>query len=261
MKKITCLFIFLGLFTQVFPQGPYKIRPVIDIPIIVGGAGASLLGLQYLRDKPYLDPAYVAGLKPEDVNKFDRGATKYKNGSKHSLQSDIALYSSFLLPVFLKIDKEINKDALKVGVLYLQTMAIMANTYVWGVGSTERIRPYVYNPEVPFEKKLGRGTTNSFFAGHPAAAAASSFFVAKVYSDYHPESNFRKVLWGAALVPPLVVAYYRYKDGQHFPTDIMAGIPIGAAIGIIVPHLHKVKNKTQVQLFPAPGGIGLLYRW
>jgi membrane-associated phospholipid phosphatase len=259
MKKIICFFIFLGLFTPVFSQGPYKLKPLVDVPIIVGGAGLSLVGLQYLRNKAHLDSSEVIGLGPEDVNRFDRGATRQLEGN-NGLYSDIALYGSFLVPLLLKTDKEINKDALKVGLLYLETMAIMANTYVWGVGSTQRIRPYVYNPETSMERKLGRGTTNSFFGGHPAAAAASTFFAAKVYSDYHPDSKFRKFVWGAALVPPLIVGYYRYKDGQHFPTDIIAGIPLGAAIGIIVPHLHKVKTKSQVQLFPAPGGIGLIYK-
>lgn len=262
MKKNLSLLIILCISMTVFGQGPYKLKPAIDVPLTVGGAALCIPGLKYLRDKPYLDSAYAVQLKPEDVNRFDRGATRYTNNSKHSGFSDIALYSSFLLPVLLLADKEVRADAPKVGFLYLQTMAIMANAYLWGVGSTERIRPYVYNPDTPIENKLGRGTTNSFFAGHPAAAAASTFFFAKVYSDYHPDSKLKNVFWGAAIIPPAVVAYFRYKDGQHFPTDIIAGIPLGFAIGVLVPHLHKTKTGSdKVQIYPSREGVGICYRF
>lgn len=249
--KVLLLLISLQLsfnFSKAQSTSPYKTSFKVDAPIIIGSAGLSFLGLKMLRKKEYLDSAFVATLTPEDVNSFDRGAAR--NYSETSgFYSDLALFSSFLVPVSLIVDKEIRSDALQIGVLYLETMGIMANAYTWGVSFTKRIRPYVYNPEAPFEKKLGRGTTNSFYAGHPAAAAAATFFAAKVFSDYHPNSRLRPYIWAGALVPPAIVAYYRYADGQHFPTDILVGIPLGAAIGIIVPHLHKRKN-SKVSLIP-----------
>lgn len=262
MKKSTCFILAILIMTYSFSQdsqegGPYRLRAGIDAPIIIGGAGLSYVGLKYLREKKRLDSAYVATLGPEDVNRFDRSATR-QNGEGMGLYSDIALFSSIALPFFLNVDKHIRSDALKVSILYVETMAVMANAYVWGVGSTKRIRPYVYNPDVPFEDKLRRGTTNSFFAGHCAAAAASSFFAAKVYNDYHPDSKLRKFFWAGALIPPAIVGYFRYKDGQHFLTDTLAGIPIGMTIGILVPHLHKKTGDQKTVLFPTPGGIGLI---
>jgi membrane-associated phospholipid phosphatase len=259
MKRITCFWLFFALSIPVFSQGPYKLNKFIDGPIILGGMGASYFGLQYLRDKPHLDSTFITTLKQDDISKFDRGATRNYN-EKASISSDIALFGSIAIPFALVFDKKVNKDILTVGALYLETMTIMANAYVWGVGSTHRIRPFVYNPDVPFGEKLKRGTTNSFFAGHPATAAASTFFFAKVFNDYHPDSKLKYVFWGAAIVPPAVVAYYRYEHGQHFPTDILAGIPIGMAIGILTPHLHKVKNNSNLSLYPAPGGLGMVYK-
>jgi hypothetical protein len=260
MKNIFIIFLCILLFFNGYGQNksPYKLRLWVDMPITVAGAGLSFAGLQVLRKKPTLDSAKVAGLNPDQINKFDRSATR-QNHTNAGFYSDMALYTSFALPGLLMINDNVNNEALKVGALYLETMAIMGVAYTWGVSATSRIRPYVYNPDVEFEKKLGRGTTNSLYAGHPAAAAASTFFAAKVFADYNPDSRLRPYIWSAAILPPAVVAYCRYRDGQHFPTDILIGIPLGAAIGIIVPQLHKVSNKTNLSILPTYKGILLTY--
>ena len=70
--------------------------------------------------------------------------------------------------------------------------------------------------------------------------------MAKVYSDYHPELGNKKYwLYGAALIPPLIVGYYRIKAMRHFPTDVITGLAVGAAVGILVPHLHRTKKRTK----------------
>lgn len=261
MKKTVFLIFFLYAFTTP-GQSPYKLKPAIDFPVTVALMPLNLAGLRALRDKPHLDSAEVAGLRPEDVNKFDRGATHNFSHSRYSKFSDAALFISLGAPFLMAINKNVRKDALKIGFLYIETMALMGNAYVWGVSAFHRKRPYVYNPDIPLREKLGRGTTNSFFAGHPAAAACAAFFAAKVFNDCNPDSKLRKVFWGAAVIPPAIVGYLRYKDGQHFPTDILTGIPIGAAIGILVPHLHKVSRKSETtDFFPYPGGLGMIHRF
>jgi hypothetical protein len=242
-------------------ESPYVVKPAIDIPVTVGAAGLAFVGLEYiLNKKDPLDSAYVATLHPGMVSDFDRGATKYfpENPDR---PADYTLYASFLVPFALLADKHIRSDKGKIGLMYLETMAVMGLTYTWGVGFIDRKRPYVYNPDVPVSEKLGKGTQNSFFAGHPAAAAASTFFAAKVYSDYHPDNSLKYVLWGAAIIPPALVGYFRYKTGAHFPTDIIAGIPIGMLIGIGIPELHRrCRHNEKLSIVPGLNGIGLSYK-
>ncbi|HEY8400622.1 MAG TPA: phosphatase PAP2 family protein [Cytophagaceae bacterium] len=261
MKKYVLILIcLLFMKEEAYAQNshsPYKLRTTVDLPVTVGSAALSYIGLKYvLREKRRVDSLEVVSLDRNDVNAFDRGATRQDlhNGSVYS---DIALFSSFAIPGLLLFDDKVKSDALKIGALYLETIGIMGVVYTWGAGSINRYRPYVYNPEVDFEKRTSRGALNSFFAGHPAAAAASSFFLAKVYSDYNPDSRLRPWLFAAAIVPPSVVAFYRYKGGQHFPTDILAGIPIGVLIGWGVPHLHKKKKKEDSNLSITPYGRGV----
>ncbi len=35
------------------------------------------------------------------------------------------------------------------------------------------------------------------------------------------------------------VSYERVRSGEHFPTDVIMGSMAGAAIGVLVPHLHR----------------------
>ena len=87
--------------------------------------------------------------------------------------------------------------------------------------------------------------------------------MAKVFSDYHPELGNKKFwLYGAALIPPVVVGALRVKAMKHFPTDIMAGLTVGAAIGILVPQLHKIKKNKNLVFMPYTGAVnGLAIRY
>ena len=81
--------------------------------------------------------------------------------------------------------------------------------------------------------------------------------MAKVYSDYHPGLGNRKyIFFAAAAIPPLVVGFYRFKAMKHFPTDILAGLAVGSVSGILIPHLHKQKNKQNgLSILPFAGEV------
>src|SRR6185312_1561951 len=99
---------------------------------------------------------------------------------------------------------------------------------------------------------------NSFYGGHPSAPAASTLFVASVYSAYHPHSPFRFALYGIAVAATGTTAYLRYKGGYHFPTDLAVGVALGSAYGLLIPHLHRCKNGSSLSFAPlTDGGKGL----
>lgn len=266
MKKKICLYLLsCFIVLPVFSQGPeqekqvYRVKPWIDIPIITVGLVSNYFGVRVLKSKEGLDEGTIATLSPEDINKFDRGAAKQDPSyAKTALKlSDITLAATFAFPAMLLFDQPVRKDALKVGVIFLTTMSAMSNVYSWGVGHIDKYRPYVYNTEEDPARRMRRGSRNSFYGGHAAAAASVSFFAVKVFHDYHPGHKLTPYLFGAALIPPAVVGYYRYKAGMHFPSDLIAGIGVGAAIGIIIPQLHKPRHKN-LSFYPMIGpGNGL----
>jgi hypothetical protein len=129
-------------------------------------------------------------------------------------------------------------------------MSITGTLYSLTAGSVRRSRPLVYSTEAPLEKRMEKGSQRSFFAGHTAATASATFFTAKVFSDFNPDSRAKPYVWTAAAVIPAVVGYYRYQGGRHFITDNLVGYVVGAGVGILVPHLHKKNNKSDLSMTP-----------
>ena len=161
--------------------------------------------------------------------------------------SDWGLRIASIMPFLLLIDKKIRKDWYDIILLYLETQAVAQNAYLLGGPLfVNRYRPFAYYDELTMEAKTGNGTTDSWFSGHTSTTSTASFFMAKVLSDYHPELGGKKwLLYGAALIPPAFVGIYRIKALKHFPTDVIMGTAVGAAVGILIPHFHKITRKNE----------------
>ena len=238
----------------------YKIKPWIDIPATLLLDGLSLNGMRVIYGREPLTEAEVLALNKNSINRFDRPiANNYSESAK--LTSDLFFYGSMPLPLFLMLDPSIRKDGLKVGLLFLETMGATGTLYTTSAMIANRYRPYSYNPNVPLDTRRRGGARNSFFAGHPAVVATSTFFMAKVYSDYHPDMKHKWILFTIAGAAAATTGYLRLKAGQHFTTDVITGVLIGSLTGVLVPHLHKNKNANTRKLtlmpnFQLGGGTG-----
>ena len=241
----------------------YKVNPFIDVPITAVAAVTNFLGLRLIDQKSILDSMTIINLDPHDVNWFDRSATRQNADFAPTAQtiSDFGMYGSYALPLLLLTDQDIRKDWAELLLLYLESEAIVGNLFSWGAAvHVDRIRPLVYNPDVPYADKTYKRNKNSFYSGHTSSSASSSFFVAKVYCDYHPElGNKKYIIYSIALIPPAFTGFFRYKGMKHFPTDILTGLTVGALTGILIPHLHQQKQ-TNLAIIPFSGeynGIAL----
>lgn len=244
---------------QLFESGVYRVNPYIDGAITAAAAATSYWGMVIVDKKVPLDSNDIARLDANDINRFDRSATRQDPNHMHQAWkiSDAGMRSSMVMPALLLLDREIRQDWAPVLLLYLETQAIVGNLYSWGAAiPIDRIRPLVYNPDVPYLEKTFIRNKNSFYSGHASTSAAGSFFTAKVYCDYHPELGAKKfIFYGLAILPPAFTGYYRYKGMKHFPTDVLTGIAVGAATGILVPHLHKHRKNENLTLVPVAGQV------
>ncbi len=229
----------------------YKLKAKVDVPITLAAAGFTLFGFSKIYGRDDVPESEILALNKNDVNSLDRSTAGNKDEKAKDL-SDKFFYGAMPAPLLLFLDKEIRKDALKVGMLYLEAMTITGVFYTGSSMIVGRQRPYTYNTSLPMDQRTRGAGKNSFIAGHPALVATSTFFMAKVYTDYHPEMKGKWVLYTLAGGASLATGLLRIKAGEHFPTDVMAGIPVGVLSGILVPHFHKIKafKKTGLTLLP-----------
>ena len=234
------------------PSSPYKTRFVVDAPITLGLAGLSATGLYLVQQKSGLSNTALAALDKNDVPRIDRfAAGKYSESAQTT--SDILCYGSLVVaPGLLALSPAVRGRYGQVAALYLETMLVTDAIFTLSVGNVYRYRPYLYGPEGG-NGRSGKIATNSFFAGHTAHTATATFFAAKVFHDFNPDSPAQPFVWGAAALVPAAVAYYRIEAGKHFLTDNLVGYAVGATVGVLVPQLHKKAGRPGLSLLPVQG--------
>ncbi len=249
-----CLF-FCG---NASAQSPYSLNTKKEIYWL--SSGISVLGLGYGlgTTTKSLKADEILNLKPTNINSFDRFATENYDIEIQKL-SDGFLYSSFAGAIPFLFDKKVRKDIVVLGVIYTEAATITAGTTLLTKFLTDRNRPFVYNPNAGLDEKMRRQARHSFFSGHTSIAAMNTFFIAKVFSDYHPDSKYKPLVWAGAVLIPAATGYARVEGGKHFPTDVLAGYAVGALAGYFVPHFHKKKNQKDLvfHIYPSPFGLSI----
>lgn len=252
LLSIITIFTFLTSPVLAQTDSPYETSLEVDGPIIAAGVGLSYYGLTLMGDKEGMTEEEILALNKNDVNGFDRFSAGYDSESAANL-SDFGFYGSFGLPVVMMLNDNVRSKAGQVAVLYVETMAVTGAFFTMVNGNVERARPLTYSPDVEMGEKDDKNSLNSFYAGHTSATAAASFFAAKIFHDFNPDSKARPYVWAAAAALPATVGYLRLKAGKHFLSDNLLGYGIGAAAGILVPQLHKKSNKRDITLIPVSG--------
>ncbi len=226
------------------PDKFYKMNYKTVVPIIAVGFAAVGYSFSVIYSKEATPVETIQNLNKNNIPAFDRWATNYHDQNMDKI-SYYPFYAVMPLPLILFIDKKMRKDAGTISLMYLEAFAYTGLIYGGSVYFVDRYRPDVYNTNLAMSYRTNGNYRNSFFAGHVAVVATSTFFIAKVFDDYHPESNWKWVIYGGAAAATVGMGYMRLEAGKHFPSDILLGALVGTASGILTPALHKNKSKKQ----------------
>ncbi|MCB0596640.1 MAG: phosphatase PAP2 family protein [Lewinellaceae bacterium] len=242
-------------FGPVGAQSPYRFSFGKEMAFI-GGGGAALAGGALLKNQTTLFTINeLERLDPMQVNAFDRGAID--NSSLQAKEaSNYFLYGSHVLPLLFVANRQTRHDLGQILFLYGETALMTSGLTLASKYAFRRPRPYVYNTAIDAQEKQKINAKTAFFSGHTSVVAANTFFTAKVFSDYFPDSKWKPVVWATAAAIPAITGYLRVQAGRHYPTDVIAGYAAGALVGYLVPHLHKrpgLKNKG-VELYGGTNG-------
>lgn len=264
--------IFLMFFSfYINGQDPYKLDMERDINLMQSSiffiASSQLMDYQ----DNVISPGEINRLDEKLLNRFDRFAINYYS-EEAAIRSDIGMYAPIGVGAasLLYYPKNSGKSGyfqhfMKLAVLYIESNALNYGGTEFVKRLVKRTRPLAYNNNVPLEEKLKKSTKESFFSGHTSISAVNSFFAAKVFSDYYPESKWKGLVWGLAILIPAWTGVERIAAGKHFPTDVIAGYAFGALCGYLIPQMHLRDKKVinGVSLIPIYhpefSGLSLIY--
>jgi membrane-associated phospholipid phosphatase len=108
----------------------------------------------------------------------------------------------------------------------LTAIALEAATYRVVTLAIDRQRPHVRRlDDLP--------VSDSFYSGHTAASVAVYCGIAILVTSWVRNHAMRAIVWLVAVAIPLLVALARMYRGMHHPTDVTAGLLVGAGCLIV----------------------------
>lgn len=262
----TCCFLFLFTFafSQTEYESPYKGEK--KRCAIIYSIGATGLGLGYYLHNEKVKPLTVEQIElldPQSINRFDRVATRFSS-MQAKKGSDVFFFSSFAFPGIFLANKKTRSHAGTIALMYGETLFLTVGMTSLVKKSVRRKRPLVFNDNFGLEEKQEKNAQYAFFSGHASVVSSNSFFTAKVFSDFFPDSKWKPAVWGAAITIPAITGYLRVRAGKHYPSDVMTGYAVGALVGIAIPHFHKrIKRKinkdVNFSMMPTGGYFSLTF--
>lgn len=249
-KSVALAIIFLGISGQfLLAQSPYKLDWKKEAVTIGLGLSSYTFGQFTEKNIKPLTPFEIENLNRNNIHPFDRATVNNYDMWAADI-SNVGVYSLITSPVLLAFAPKIRKDWQTIGLLYVETLGLSATLPNWTKNTVQRVRPFVYNPDVPIDKKMELDAQKSFFSSHTCIAFSSAVFLSTVYSTYYPTSKWRPWIWTGSLLAASTVGYMRYQSGNHFPSDIIVGAAVGSVVGYLIPRIHRNKLHSNLSILP-----------
>lgn len=258
MKHYLIAFLLLNVITANAQKDIYNITLKQELGYLGAGVTLSALGSYFVSNSDPATLEEINALDPTRLWGIDRGAINNNSANAKKL-SDVILYSSLSIPLFVYVSRKCRMQGTAVGFMAIEALLITNGLTSISKGVFKRYRPLNYNPDVDLDTKLGGSSRRSFFSGHASTTAALSFFTAKVLTDLYPDLKHEYLVWTVAATIPATISYLRYKAGKHFLTDVFVGYAVGASIGYLIPALHLSKDVSLSAI--GTGGLALRVKW
>lgn len=176
----------------------YHVNYYVSGGLIITGFVTNYFSIDRFKNKPLITDEELAGLNEEVIPGFDSWALDQSTENVASFEkaSDVLLTATSFLPLVMGFNQSIRKDWVNLLVLYTEAHAVTVTVYNYSfLGPTfqNKFRPIVYYNEIPNDERKDGFNRNSFYSGHVASCAISTFFMAKVYNDYFPSRGIKNI--------------------------------------------------------------------
>jgi membrane-associated phospholipid phosphatase len=200
---------------------------------VVAAAGASI-GLSTLVSVDQ-GTRWNTQLLPFD----DRLKGRYSSGAAEL--SNALLAADVVVPAALFVGRGFDAETAKRTGIYAETILVQFALDSLIKPWVGRPRPYTYSDDpsvIAYAQSKGRDTHFSFYSVHASTAFSASVAGAYLYAQSTSDTHARATVWGVELALAAATADLRTRAGQHFYSDVLVGVVIGSALGVLIPYLH-----------------------
>lgn len=228
------------LCTGLRAQNTHQLRFGLDVPLLSAGlTGHTALMVGFsIGTRHAWPPEDSTALDRSTVNRFDRIAT-FQYHPRAAKASDWLFLAGGTLPLVGAALQQHGDQPLTPVVIGFESFLLSSVITNLAKFTTQRSRPYRYNPNAVLPPHLWKDAKHSFWSGHTANLAAITFSMASMLqrSDLHRDT--KAAIWAGAIALPALMGYLRVRAGRHFPTDVIVGFGVGTGVGLLVPYLHR----------------------
>jgi membrane-associated phospholipid phosphatase len=244
----------------------FSLDPVSDGVLTASGFGFAFLLGAILGTGEIKPPLPSTTFSSSSLLSIDRSAISQTIDPHAATYSNIGLYTAIGFAVLDPILSGFRDgtDALLVDAfMYAESGSLALTLTDVTKIAVRRPRPIDYiNCGGSAAQQAGPGCAStdlglSFFSGHASAVAAIGATATYLAFVRSPRSPRPWITLGVATAVTAFVSYERVRAGEHFPTDVIAGSMAGAAVGVLVPHLHRHTEEAPpvwIGVTPVPGG-------
>lgn len=206
------------------------------------GLASALLGLAVWLDRRNQTEVSVSTLRNPHAgsrNLLDVFALEEEDTSAANL-ADAGLYGGPTLPLLLALHPRPRQNYGTLLLIWIETVLLNFAATSAIKNRVSRPRPYVLADVFPYEQALSRNDRAAFLSGHTSMAATGAMLFALLVNHYFPKSDMRYAAFFLAGSVPGFTAFLRVKAAKHWPTDVMAGVLLGAGVAWWVVECHRV---------------------
>jgi membrane-associated phospholipid phosphatase len=232
----------------------FDVDPIADGSIIAASLGFAFI-LDFINSTSEIRPQQIAAdFDREQLLSIDRSSVSRKPDTGAAGRANIGLFVAVGFAVADPILSGMREDSLQTGLvdafMYAESASLtFALTNIVKI-AVRRPRPLAYaeaeqHKDDPSYSNAETDSALSFYSLHSSLTAsigATATYLAFVRA---PHTARPWLTLGLATGLSTLVSIERVRAGKHFPTDVLAGSLAGAAVGVVVPHLHRTDDIKQ----------------
>lgn len=209
---------------------------------------AGALGAGILFVLPRTDPRRGGGVLFDDAARDALRAHTWSGRKRAGVIATSAYLALLFHPIvtdglIVPLSRHSSDVAKQVTFINLESFAFTALVFEISETAVARARPYVWDciqagGDVRQCRETARFRTNSFISGHAGIAATGASLTCVTHFRLQPYgSGTAPIACGIAVGLALVAGVGRIVSDDHYLTDVIAGLVVGAAAGFVLPSL------------------------